>query len=87
MAKCDNCGERFSVDATRNDYNSLDDIEGMEDAWGNTLTGDYDTDHHGQLCFDCAIPDDVAGAINHGQAILMMSGDEDYDAEHVEKHL
>jgi hypothetical protein len=76
MAKCLNCGDTFSVAGVRNEYNNVLDGE-----------GDYDKDHGGGLCFDCAIPPDVASNINLGRAIDMMNGDEDYDADHVEKYL
>ena len=76
MAKCLNCGDRFSVPAARNAYNEVLDGD-----------GDYDEDHGGDLCFDCAIPPDVASNMNLGRAIMMANGDEDYDADHVEKYL
>jgi hypothetical protein len=68
--------DRFSVPAARNAYNEVLDAE-----------GDYDEDHGGDLCFDCAIPPDVASNMNLGHAIMMLNGDEDYDADHVEKYL
>lgn len=71
MAKCLNCGDRFIVSTVRDEYNHV--LEGE---------GDYDEDHGGDLCFDCAIPDDVASNINIGRAIGMMNGDEDYDPDH-----
>jgi hypothetical protein len=49
--------------------------------------GDYDADHGGGLCFDCAIPAEAASNMDLGRAIMMMNGDEDYDADHVEKYL
>lgn len=76
MAKCLNCGDRFSVLTARNAYNEALDGE-----------GDYDEDHGGDLCPDCAIPADVASNMNLGHAIAMVNGDEDYDADHVEKYL
>lgn len=76
MASCLNCGDRFSVSTVRTAYNDVLDGE-----------GDYDTDHDGDLCFDCAIPPEVSSALNQGRAIMMMNGDEDYDEDHVEKYL
>jgi hypothetical protein len=76
MAKCLNCGDSFSVSAARNAYNDVLDGE-----------GDYDEDHGGDLCFDCAVPPDVASNMNLGSAIMMVNGDEGYDVDHVEKYL
>jgi hypothetical protein len=70
MEKCLNCGSAFSVSAVRDEYNLVLNGE-----------GDYDEDHGGGLCFDCAIPSDVASNINLGRAIDMMNGDEGYDAD------
>ena len=71
VAKCLNCGDRFSVPAVRDSYNEVLDGE-----------GDYDEDHGGGLCFDCAIPEEVASNMALGRAIMMMNGDDDYDADH-----
>jgi hypothetical protein len=76
MTKCLNCGDWFSVPAARNAYNDVLDGE-----------GDYDEEHGGDLCFDCVIPPDVASNISLGRAIMMMNGNEDYDADHVENFL
>jgi hypothetical protein len=76
MANCLNCGASFSTVATRDAYNEVLDGE-----------GDYDADHGGGLCFDCAIPAEAASNMDLGRAIMMMNGDEDYDADHVEKYL
>jgi len=45
------------------------------------------TNHSGDLCFDCAIPAEVWSNIDLGRAIMMVNGDEDYDADHVENYL
>jgi hypothetical protein len=44
----------------RNAYNEVLDGE-----------GDYDEDHGGDLCFDCAIPAEVGSNIDLGRAIMM----------------
>ncbi|MET4079534.1 hypothetical protein [Janibacter sp. UYMM211] len=76
MAICKNCGEDFDVPTVRAAYDEMLDGE-----------GDYDTDDGGDRCLDCSLPDHVAGALAHGQAIMMVNGEMDYDEEHVENHL
>jgi len=76
MAKCDECGAKFSVSDARSAYNRANSDDGL----------DYDEYHGGSRCFDCATSEDESN-LNSGRAILMMSGDEDYDADHVEKYL
>jgi hypothetical protein len=76
MAKCLNCGKSFSVSATRSAYDEALDGEGS-----------YDAEHSGDLCVECALPPDVTSNMNLGRAIMMMNGEEDYDADHVERYL
>jgi len=75
MAKCCRCGKTFKV----SDAKDLYDAE-----FGGEL--DYDEDYGGEVCADCAICDSQSN-INLGSAIDMVNGDEDYDADHVEKYL
>ena len=75
MAKCNSCGNTFSVQEARNEYHQ---------AVGGD--GDYDADHGTDRCFDCAMSEDESNR-NSGRAILMMNGDEDYDPDHVEEYL
>ena len=76
MAKCERCGNTFDVLDARGEYDAKFRSTGL----------DYDDLYGGVVCANCAIPD-TEGNMDHGRAILMMSGDEDYDDDFVEKHL
>jgi hypothetical protein len=75
MAKCGECGTEFDVSEARAEYKAeySDEI-------------DYDEQFEGGLCGQCAINQTESWS-NAGNAILMMNGDMDYDADHVEKYL
>ena len=75
MSTCDHCQTEFDVDSARTEYNS---------EFNGEL--DYDEDYEGQVCASCAISQSQSN-IDHGRAIQMMNGDEDYDESHVEKYL
>jgi hypothetical protein len=75
MAKCVECDKEFDVEDARDDYNS---------EWDGDP--DYDEQTGGEWCGPCGISKSQ-GEMNLGRAILMMNGDEDYDADHVEKYL
>lgn len=74
-AKCLNCGTSFDLSAVRDEYNEWSEGE-----------GDYDRDHGGALCANCAIPDKESN-MNLGRAIDMTNGGEDYDDDFVQKWL
>jgi hypothetical protein len=71
MTTCRNCGTEFNVSAVREEYNLVLELDGELD---------YDKDGDG-LCFNCAIPDDVASNITLGRSILMMNGEVDHDPD------
>jgi hypothetical protein len=57
----------------------------------STVRGDYDDlvgdgEYNDDLCAGCAIPEWESN-VNIGRAIMMMNGEEAYDAGHVEKWL
>jgi hypothetical protein len=74
VATCLNCGKKFAVSAVRADWEEFGEEYGEED--------EYNDD----LCSDCAMPS-LQGVMNHGRAILMMNGDEDYDGDFVDEWL
>ncbi|THA90184.1 hypothetical protein E6R61_21015 [Streptomyces sp. LRa12] len=77
MAKCVECGTAFEIEDARKEYN-------------DEFNGDPDFDDEGfgegELCGGCAASV-TSSAMNHGNAILMMNGELDYDDEHVQKYL
>ena len=75
MEKCCRCEKMFNVSDAREEYNA--EFGGAPD---------YDEEFGGEVCADCAISDTHSN-MNLGKAIDMMNGDEDYDADHVEKYL
>lgn len=75
MANCGHCGSEFDVDEARAAVN--DEYDGDID---------YDEEMEGEVCGDCSISK-FDSDINHGRAIMMMNGDEDYDEDHVETYL
>lgn len=76
MTRCAECEAEFNVSEARAQYQSEPGV----------AEGEYDDLHGGQWCADCAI-DRAEDLGNHGNAILMMNGDVDYDDDHVEKYL
>ena len=75
MAKCGECDTEFDVSEAREEY-------GAE--YSREI--DYDEQFEGSLCGPCAIAQ-TESWVNAGNAILMVNGDMDYDADHVEKYL
>jgi hypothetical protein len=75
VIKCLSCGTQFDVSDARSEYNT---------EFNDEL--DYDEDTGGEICANCGISETQSN-IDLGRAIFMMNGDEDYDAEHVEKYL
>lgn len=75
MATCEQCDAEFDVADARDEYNA----EFGDDA-------DYDEDFGGDVCASCAISQTDSN-IELGRAIDMMNGEEEYDAEHVERWL
>ncbi|SCF04093.1 hypothetical protein GA0074695_3056 [Micromonospora viridifaciens] len=75
MANCGGCEAEFDVSDARKEY-----------AAEYSSEIDYDDHFEGDLCGSCAIAQTDSWA-NAGNAILMMNGDMDYDADHVEKYL
>ena len=75
MAKCCRCGNKFNVSDAREEYNA---------EFGGDP--DYDEEYGPDVCANCAIADTHTN-MNIGKAIDMMNGDEDYDADHIEKWL
>lgn len=75
MEKCCRCEKIFNVSDARKEYNA---------EFGEDL--DFDENYGNEVCADCAICDTESN-INLGKAIDMMNGEEDYDADHVEKYL
>ncbi|MGJ7879959.1 hypothetical protein [Streptomyces rochei] len=76
MAKCVECGTVFEIEDARNEYNA---------EFGGELNYDEDFSE-GQHCGSCAAAESESN-LNHGNAILMMNGDVDYDDDHVQKYL
>lgn len=73
MARCLNCRDEFSVTQVRSEW----------DEWGEEYgEGDYSD----ELCSGCLMPG-LESVANQGRAILMMSGDEDYDDDFVQEWL
>lgn len=75
MAKCGECGTEFDVSEAREEY-----------AAEYSSETEYDEQHGGELCGPCAIAR-TDSWVDAGNAILMVNGDIDYDADHVEKYL
>jgi len=75
MEKCYRCEKTFNVSDAREEYNA---------EFGGDP--DYDENYGPDVCADCAICDTESN-MDIGKAIDMMNGDEDYDADHVEKYL
>ncbi|GAA3132495.1 hypothetical protein ACFFR3_03340 [Nonomuraea salmonea] len=75
MQKCSNCKTEFDVSDVRDEYNETFDGE-----------SDYDEEHGGAICANCAMPDRESN-MNLGAAIQMMNGDLDYDDDFVQKWL
>lgn len=75
MTTCVRCGDEFEVEDARQEY----DAEFGGDP-------EYDDNYGGEVCGSCAVIDSQH-LINQGAAIDMTNGDEDYDADHVEKYL
>ncbi|WP_405823085.1 hypothetical protein OG241_41535 [Streptomyces sp. NBC_01390] len=74
MTKCLECKTEFNVEEARDEYNS---------EFGEGIS--YDEYGEG-LCGSCAASETQSN-MNHGNAILMMNGDVDYDDDHVQKYL
>lgn len=75
MAKCSECGTRYSKGDVANEFESYFDGE-----------VEYDQDDYDGLCADCAIAQAESWE-GVGHAIDMMNGDEDYDQDVVDKWL
>ncbi|MFE9486538.1 hypothetical protein ACFYNF_08890 [Streptomyces sp. NPDC006641] len=76
MDKCGECEKTFDIADARQEYNA---------EFGEGI--DYDDQFpEGGMCGNCAASQ-TEGFMNHGNAILMMNGELDYDADHVEKYL
>ncbi|MEU0559478.1 hypothetical protein [Dactylosporangium sp. NPDC006015] len=76
MAKCGTCEQEFDLSDARQEFATTE--------YGDET--DYDRHFDGELCGECAISQ-ANSWFNAGSAILMMNGDMDYDADHVEKYL
>ncbi|WP_158686604.1 hypothetical protein [Streptomyces griseoflavus] len=77
MQKCGECGTEFDIEDARKEYNA--EFNGSPDY--------YDDEYGaGELCGGCAASA-TSSALNHGNAILMMNGDVDYDDDFVQKYL
>jgi hypothetical protein len=74
-ADCAHCGRGFDVAEARDEYES-------------TFRGEmeYDYHYHGEVCAGCAVSDSES-KIDHGRAIFMVNGDEDYDDDFVQRYL
>lgn len=76
MPKCNECGQPFDVDSAREDFDAAFPDGDL----------DYDEETHGTICASCIITR-FEGLVDQGRAIDMMNGEEDYDADFVEKNL
>ncbi|WP_143110704.1 hypothetical protein [Streptomyces sp. cf124] len=74
MTTCIECTTEFDVEEARAEYNS-------------EFGGELDYDEYGAgHCASCAISETESN-MNHGRAILMMNGEEDYDDDFVQNNL
>ncbi len=73
MATCLNCDETFDLAGQKSEYEEYSES--------------YEHDGYSEdLCVECLLPG-LSSDYNRGLAIMMMSGDADYDEKHVEDWL
>ncbi|WNI28649.1 hypothetical protein [Streptomyces sp. ITFR-6] len=76
MTTCVECAEDFDVSDAQREYRA--ESGGAADEYNELYAGTY--------CGSCAASQTESN-LNTGRAIMMVNGDEDYDQDHVDRHL